>query len=111
MNFKMYFNRETFSKNRRRKRPNIALDTIDQVFDKADEDTEKYIPDKDIDLIRESDGTGALQKNPLLNAGQSKRIWGELYRVLDSSDVIIQVLDARDPMGMVHKLHNQLEIH
>lgn len=31
--------------------------------------------------------------------GQSKRIWGELYKVLDSSDVVIQVLDARDPMG------------
>jgi nuclear GTP-binding protein len=40
-----------------------------------------------------------LLRNPLLNAGQSKRIWGELYRVLDSSDVIIQVLDARDPQG------------
>lgn len=23
--------------------------------------------------------------------GQSKRIWGELYKVLDSSDVVIQV--------------------
>ena len=26
-----------------------------------------------------------------LQKGQSKRIWGELYKVLDSSDVIIQV--------------------
>ncbi|XP_065734502.1 nucleolar GTP-binding protein 2 isoform X2 [Phocoena phocoena] len=31
--------------------------------------------------------------------GQSKRIWGELYKVIDSSDVVVQVLDARDPMG------------
>ncbi|OWM81404.1 hypothetical protein CDL15_Pgr007442 [Punica granatum] len=31
--------------------------------------------------------------------GQSKRIWGELYKVIDSSDVIVQVLDARDPQG------------
>jgi hypothetical protein len=29
-----------------------------------------------------------------LHKGQSKRIWGELYKVLDSSDVIIQVLNA-----------------
>ena len=43
------------------------------------------------------DGTQEHHRNPLLNAGQSKRIWGELYRVLDSSDVVIQVLDARDP--------------
>src|SRR5690606_9585342 len=27
------------------------------------------------------------------------RIWTELYKVLDCSDVVIQVLDARDPMG------------
>lgn len=31
--------------------------------------------------------------------GQSKRIWAELYKVLDSSDVVVQVLDARDPAG------------
>lgn len=35
----------------------------------------------------------------LFEKGQSKRIWGELYKVIDSSDVIVQVLDARDPMG------------
>jgi len=31
--------------------------------------------------------------------GQSQRIKGELYKVIDSSDVLIQVLDARDPAG------------
>jgi ribosome biogenesis GTPase A len=31
--------------------------------------------------------------------GTSKRIWGELYKVVDASDVLIEVLDARDPMG------------
>ena len=35
----------------------------------------------------------------VLDKGQSKRIWAELYKVVDSSDVIIQVLDARDPDG------------
>ena len=38
-------------------------------------------------------------KDIFLTAGQSKRIYNELYKVLDSSDVVIQVLDARDPMG------------
>lgn len=38
-------------------------------------------------------------KDAIFEKGQSKRIWGELYKVLDSSDVVIQVLDARDPMG------------
>jgi len=35
----------------------------------------------------------------MFTKGQSKRIWGELYKVIDSSDVIIEVLDARHPMG------------
>ncbi|KAI1459870.1 nucleolar GTP-binding protein [Annulohypoxylon moriforme] len=36
---------------------------------------------------------------PIFNKGQSKRIWNELYKVLDASDVVIHVLDARDPLG------------
>jgi len=31
--------------------------------------------------------------------GQSKRIWEELYKVIDSSDVLLYVLDARNPNG------------
>lgn len=31
--------------------------------------------------------------------GQSHRIWNELYKVIDSSDVVVHVLDARDPVG------------
>ena len=38
-------------------------------------------------------------KENIFGAGQSKRIWNELYKVIDSSDVIIQVLDVRDPLG------------
>lgn len=36
---------------------------------------------------------------PIFSKGQSKRIWNELYKVIDSSDVVIHVLDARDPEG------------
>jgi nuclear GTP-binding protein len=38
-------------------------------------------------------------RDPAFEKGQSRRIWSELYKVVDSSDVIIQVLDARDPEG------------
>lgn len=38
-------------------------------------------------------------RDPVFAKGTSKRIWGELYKVIDSSDVVIQVLDARNPMG------------
>jgi hypothetical protein len=30
-------------------------------------------------------------RDAVFEKGQSKRIWGELYKVLDSSDVVIQV--------------------
>lgn len=34
-----------------------------------------------------------------MTAGQSRRIWEELYKVIDASDVLCMVLDARDPIG------------
>jgi nucleoside diphosphate kinase len=39
-----------------------------------------------------------------LDAGQSKRIWEELYKVLDSSDVVCMVLDARYFISHLTKL-------
>ncbi|KZT55572.1 NGP1NT-domain-containing protein [Calocera cornea HHB12733] len=37
--------------------------------------------------------------HPLFAKGTSKRIHGELHKVIDSSDVLVHVLDARDPKG------------
>lgn len=51
----------------------------------------------DANGVRQSSGPKAMIKG--FDKGQSKRIWSELYKVIDSSDVIIQVLDARDPFG------------
>lgn len=45
------------------------------------------------------DGVIDANKENIFGAGASKRIWNEVYKVIDSSDVVIQVLDARDPMG------------
>lgn len=45
------------------------------------------------------DGQLTIAREPIFSKGQSKRIWNELYKVIDSSDVVIHVLDARDPEG------------
>ena len=37
--------------------------------------------------------------DPIFLSGSSQRIKNELYKVIDSSDVILQILDTRDPMG------------
>jgi hypothetical protein len=38
-----------------------------------------------------SSGVREAMRENVMGAGQSKRIWGELYKVIDSSDVVIQV--------------------
>jgi nuclear GTP-binding protein len=47
----------------------------------------------------EDHGYVSSAREAIFNKGQSKRIWNELYKVIDSSDVVIHVLDARDPLG------------
>jgi len=59
-----------------------------------DEDTSK-----DGDAVGDTDEGRAARKDDLFSKGQSKRIWGELYKVLDSSDVILEVVDARNVPG------------
>lgn len=44
----------------------------------------------DSNIVEERDYRDA-KRAELFDKGQSKRIWGELYKVLDCSDVVIQV--------------------
>ena len=74
--------------------------SLEGILEKAQEKQEKYDPTSDVDLKKMAEAEikdEAMDKR--MEAGQSKRIWEELYKVLDSSDVVVQVLDARDPMG------------
>ncbi|XP_028675638.2 nucleolar GTP-binding protein 2 [Erpetoichthys calabaricus] len=89
----------TFGPKAQRKRPNILAGDVHDLLEKAEASAEKYSEHKDRDLVTEDSGVRNEAQEDIYKKGQSKRIWGELYKVLDSSDVVIQVLDARDPMG------------
>ncbi|RZC50926.1 hypothetical protein C5167_019357 [Papaver somniferum] len=47
----------------------------------------------------QADGLRDLVRHGMFENGESKRIGDDLYKVIDSLDVIVQVLDARDPQG------------
>lgn len=61
---------------------------------------DEYDPKKDNDLHKHAIlDMKTERQHALFSKGQSKRIWEELYKVIDSSDVLLYVLDARDPNG------------
>lgn len=88
-----------FGPKKSRKRPNVAVNGLEELVTNVEKNTEEYSKDKDINLVREDSGMKDLPRDWVMAAGQSKRIWNELYKVIDSSDVILQILDARDPQG------------
>ncbi|WAR05036.1 NOG2-like protein, partial [Mya arenaria] len=89
----------TFGKKKTRKRPNLKVADMDALVEKAKEAGDTYKAETDRDLDR---GVPDFKDETLefvFKAGQSKRIWNELHKVIDSSDILINVLDARDPNG------------
>ncbi|RHY67442.1 hypothetical protein DYB30_002803 [Aphanomyces astaci] len=91
---------ETFGKQRSRKRAKLnGVGDLEALMNRASDQADKYETkgvDRNIEVVEEfKDATS----HDVFNKGQSRRIWGELYKVLDCSDVVIQVLDARNVPG------------
>lgn len=90
----------TFGKKALRKKPNLKSFDVETLIADAEQRASNYNEENDRDLrINQENQERYENPNPLFKAGQSNRVWGELYKVIDSSDVVVQVIDARDPMG------------
>uniref|UniRef100_A0A0A9X4K5 Nucleolar GTP-binding protein 2 n=1 Tax=Lygus hesperus TaxID=30085 RepID=A0A0A9X4K5_LYGHE len=89
----------TFGKKKLRKRPNLKVKDEAHMSEVVEKVEETYKDETDFDKVREDTSEKPAQRDWVMGAGQSKRIWNELFKVIDSSDILLMVLDARDPMG------------
>ena len=92
---------DVFGSKQRRKKPKFS-DTLNDyaaLLKDADEKNRSYCETKDTNIEVVDEGVRDARKDDLFAKGQSKRIWSELYKVLDSSDVVLQIVDARNVPG------------
>lgn len=88
-----------FGPKKTRKRPNLSVRDLGELSETVQKSSEEYKQEKDSNIVKDDEGVKDMPRDWVMAAGQSKRIWNELYKVVDSSDVLLQVLDARDPNG------------
>ncbi|KAJ9112051.1 GTPase required for pre-60S ribosomal subunit nuclear export and maturation [Naganishia cerealis] len=97
-----------FGPKQQRKKPRtMAVSNLEELAEVTQSDEKVYQEKQELDATLGLMGGSFLDKDDftqeakeaIFNKGQSKRIWNELYKVIDSSDVVIHVLDARDPLG------------
>lgn len=77
----------TFGPKAQRKRPSHIPggDDMQALMVHVEQKQSEYNQEKDLDLVREHDGVKDETINPLFKAGQSKRIWNELYKVIQKN--------------------------
>lgn len=103
---------DTFGPKAQRKRVKMGVTSLEDLAGETVKLHDSYLEKNDQETHGDgsaavSGDTNASDEGPVLTTaresvfskGQSKRIWNELYKVIDSSDVVIHVLDARDPNG------------
>ncbi|KAJ6465073.1 NGP1NT-domain-containing protein [Mycena vitilis] len=99
---------DTFGPKAQRKRPRIEAGSFDELSKLG------AAAEEEAAGAAHKNGTGTIERlassivepqthadyhEPIYAKGTSRRIYGELYKVIDSSDVILHILDARDPLG------------
>lgn len=90
----------TFGPKSKRKRPRLTSSSLDELLTTVETKEGTYEEVKDTALLSNRNDDYLIEaREAIFSKGQSKRIWNELYKVIDSSDVIIHVLDSRDPLG------------
>ncbi|XDT18698.1 Hypothetical protein J6896_00563 [Nakaseomyces glabratus] len=98
---------QTFGPKAQRKKPRVAASSLEELVQATEEENKTYEEKEELKATLglmgkqedEENGWTQVTKEAIFSKGQSKRIWNELYKVIDSSDVVIHVLDARDPLG------------
>lgn len=104
---------DTFGPKAQRKRVKLGVSSLEDLAGETAKKHDAYVEKNDQGLHEDGTpivsgdvntednmlGEAATSREAVFLKGQSKRIWNELYKVIDSSDVVIHALDARDPEG------------
>ena len=104
---------DTFGPKAQRKRVKLGVASLEDLagettkmhsayVEKSDHATHEdgtMVVDGDDVAVDDGSSSAPTAREAVFSKGQSKRIWNELYKVIDSSDVVIHLLDARDPEG------------
>ncbi|KWX15711.1 Nucleolar GTP-binding protein 2 [Giardia duodenalis assemblage B] len=92
----------TFGPKAQRKRSKLSTFNAEEILSIAQGEVTEYDINRDGNTVSQRDlrkTAFRTEYDPRLVRGQTNRIYSEIYKVIDSSDVIIYVLDARDPEG------------